>query len=214
MRTFVKRIYKFCRSALKKLYLHIKKQEIQKKLFLFSCPYKLHLGCGRTRLEGWINIDRVMLTGTVDIVWDLNQGIPVKDSSCELLYCEHLLEHMAVTEGVSFLRECRRVLQPGGILRIAMPSLDVLIETSYLGNWREWWTLPEYQFVQTRAEMLNISFYWWGHKWLYDREELHRRLREAGFVSIKDVEWGYSDVLELRNRETRAESLLICEAQK
>ena len=54
----------------------------------------------------------------------------------------------------------------------------------------------------------------WGHKWLYDREELHRRLSEAGLRKIKDVEWGRSDSLKLRNRESRRDSLLICEAQK
>jgi hypothetical protein len=51
--------------------------------------------------------------------------------------------------------------------------------------------------------MLNMAFRAWGHKWLYDREELHRRLHEAGFTRVKDVEWGGSEEVELRNRETR-----------
>mgnify|MGYP003793632747 CR=1 FL=1 len=99
-------------------------------------------------------------------------------------------------------------------MRVAMPSLDDLIKKSYEGNWREqdWLTWPKYQHIKTRAEMLNISFREWGHQWLYDREELHRRLQEAGFTKIKDVEWGVSDWPELCGLETRLDSGLICEA--
>ena len=188
-----------------------------RKLFrLFSAPYKLHLGCGKIKFEGWVNIDLDRSIEAVDIVWDLTSGIPVEDSSCELIYCEHMLEHMSVEKGIFFLSECYRVLQHEGVLRIATPSLDVLLERSFKGNWREqdWLTWPEYQFIQTRAEMFNIFFRWWGHQWIYDREELHRRLHEAGFTNVRDVEWGNSEVPELRNRESRADSLLISEARR
>jgi predicted SAM-dependent methyltransferase len=97
-----------------------------------------------------------------------------------------------------------------------MPSLYVLVEKSANGTWRDqaWLQHPDHQHISTRAEMLNISFYQWGHKWLYDREELHRRLREAGFNEIEDMEWGQSKNGELQNREWRKDSLLICEAWK
>ena len=75
-------------------------------------------------------------------------------------------------------------------------------------------TWPEYEHIATRAEMLNISFRYWDHQWLYDREELRRRLLEAGFADILDVELGTSDVPELCSRETRKDSLLICEARR
>src|SRR5690606_640606 len=97
----------------------------------------------------------------------------------------------------------------------AMPCLDALVER-YVNNWRDqpWLALPDYQFIKTRAEMMNIAFRWWDHKWLYNREELRRRLEEAGFQQIRDVAWGESPVEELRNLETRPESVLICEAVK
>jgi predicted SAM-dependent methyltransferase len=177
-------------------------------------PYKLHLGCGTVRLEGWINVDAVATHPAVDVAWDLTQGIPAMRGSCALMYCEHFLEHLSVDGGLAFLAECRRVLMPDGVLRVAMPSLDVLLEKATVGDWRDqdWLTWPEYQFIQSRAEMLNISFRWWGHQWLYDRDELHRRLREAGFTRLQDVPWGVSEIPELRNLETRRDSLLVCEA--
>ncbi len=95
-----------------------------------------------------------------------------------------------------------------------MPSLDNLLEKCCSGNWRDqdWLTWPDHTFIQTRAEMINIFFRWWGHEWIYDSEEFHRRLKEAGFSQIRDVSWGQSDIDDLRDRETRKDSLLICEA--
>ncbi len=180
----------------------------------FTAPYKLNLGCGRVRFDGWINIDSDPAVSTPDLVCDLTLGLPFEDESCRFVYCEHFLEHLSAEQGVAYLRECRRVLRPAGILRIAMPSLDVILEKSCGPNWRdqEWLAWEHYQFIQTRAEMLNIVFRWWGHQWLYDREELHRRLREAGFARIRDAERNQSDEPELCGRETRQDSLLVCEA--
>jgi predicted SAM-dependent methyltransferase len=177
---------------------------------------RIHLGCGRIRFDGWVNIDGDPSISTPDVIWDVGRGIPVPDASCELVYSEHLLEHLKVEDGVALLRECWRVLAPGGRLRFAMPSLDSILERCAAGQWRDqdWLTWPDHQFIQTKAEMLNIVFRWWGHQWIYDAEEFHRRLREAGFTTIHDAAWGESAVPELRNRETRKDSLLICEAEK
>lgn len=187
-----------------------------RKLRRFSPPYKLHLGCGSVRLDNFVNIDLEWRNPAIDLVWDLSTGLPVPEASCQFIYCEHVLEHFPVEQGMNLLRDCRRALTSGGVLRIAMPSLDAILEKAVRPDWRqqEWLTWPEYQFIRTRAEMLNVCFYWWGHRWLYDREELHRRLGEAGFQTIRDVNWGESEIPELRHRETRKDSILICEAEK
>jgi predicted SAM-dependent methyltransferase len=90
------------------------------------------------------------------------------------------------------------------------------VENYFSANWRdqEWLGWPEYSSISTPAEMLNISFRWWGHRWLYDREELHRRLRAAGFQKVSDVAWGESEWPDLSNLERRRDSRLICEVQK
>jgi predicted SAM-dependent methyltransferase len=182
----------------------------------FEAPYRLHLGCGKIRLDGWINVDFEASEGITDAVWDLRYPLPLPDGSCALIYSEHLLEHLRVDDGVALLRDGHRLVREGGVLRCAMPSLDRLIEQSFTGDWRQqdWLTWPEYKFIQTRAEMLNIAFRWWGHQWLYDREELHRRLHEAGFSKIRDVEWGVSEIADLQGLEARRDSCLICEAER
>lgn len=182
----------------------------------FRSPYRINAGCGTAPFDGWVNIDSNKELAKVDVYWDLSQGLPTPDTSCSLIYSEHVLEHLSVPQGLHFLRDCHRSLAPGGVLRTAMPSLDDILEKSAAGCWHDqaWLREPQWQFIASRAEMFNIMFRWWGHQWIYDREELHRRLREAGFQRIKDVAWGESDLQDLRRRETRPSSLLICEAEK
>jgi predicted SAM-dependent methyltransferase len=178
-------------------------------------PYKLHVACGQVKLAGWINVDRDPVSSVVDLSWDVRQPLPIDDGSCELIHNEHFLEHLTVDEGLAFLRECRRALIPGGVFRVAVPDLADCVRQYLDDDWRQpWMTKYGYDWIQTRAEKLNVEFRNWEHQWLYDREELHRRLREAGFENIRDCERLQSTVPALRGLETREESTLVCEAIK
>lgn len=55
---------------------------------------------------------------------DLRLGIPYADESFDVVYHSHLLEHFPKKAAPPFLRECRRVLKRGGIIRIAVPDLE------------------------------------------------------------------------------------------
>jgi SAM-dependent methyltransferase len=57
----------------------------------------------------------------VKVVCDLNKEIPFADGSVDVLTLSNVLEHIA--EPLTLLRECRRVLRPGGILLGAVPFL-------------------------------------------------------------------------------------------
>jgi predicted SAM-dependent methyltransferase len=186
----------------------------RKALARYTAPLKLNIGCGSVRFDKWVNVD--IASTAADVIWDATERFPLEDECCALIYSEHFLEHLNVEQGLRFLSECNRLLQTGGVLRIAMPSLDYLIDRYTRGDWRnqEWLKLPEYGSIATKAEMLNVAFRWWGHQWLYDREELRRRIQEAGFSTVTGKEWGASDEPDLRGRETRPDSLLICEAVK
>ena len=173
---------------------------------------KLHLGCGTVRLDGWINID---LETRADLALDVRRPLPFKDGAARLIYHEHLMEHLTVEEGCAGLRDWFRLLGPGGVLRIATPDLAYVVER-YGGDWRDqaWLRLPEYAFIRTRAEMINVSFRWWGHRYLYDGEELERRMRDAGFASVRRCALRQSAVPELAGLETRDDSKLIVEGVK
>jgi predicted SAM-dependent methyltransferase len=74
-------------------------------------------------------------------------------------------------------------LKPDEVMRIAMPDLAKAVN-KYLRINPKKDTDPKklgLEFIKTRAERINSAFRWWGHKWIYDWEELERRIKEAGF---------------------------------
>ena len=188
----------------------------RRSLTVFRPPYRLNVGCGNIPFHGWINVDANYVPGVTDMLWDATDPFPMPNGCCEFIYNEHFLEHLSVESGFAFLKECHRLLQPGGVLRVAMPAINEPVRQYYEDDWKNqpWLEKYGYTWIKTRAEMLNIAFRYWGHQWLYDREELHRRLTEAGFESIRDAHRGESTVVDLQDRETRDETLLVCEAIK
>ena len=176
-------------------------------------PHRLNIGSGKAPFAGWINLD-LDPDPTVDLVWDITDGLPFPDGSCALIYSEHFLEHIPLPQAIAFLKECRRVLQPGGMVRVGMPLVAEPVRRYYENTWKEapWLQKYGYTWIATRAEFINICFREWGHQWLYDEEELTRRLKEAGFLTVYPAEWGQSTEPALCGRETRRETFLICEA--
>ena len=83
----------------------------------------LNLGCGAAFNEEWTNIDFVS-TGKDVIAHNLLAGIPMPDNTFEVVYHSHVLEHFPKEKALYFIRECFRVLKPGGIIRIAIPDLE------------------------------------------------------------------------------------------
>lgn len=85
--------------------------------------YYLNLGCGSHFHPDWINIDIVAMDPRVT-VHDLRRNIPYADNSCEVVYHSHVLEHFPRLVALNFIRECYRVLKPGGIIRVVVPDLE------------------------------------------------------------------------------------------
>ncbi|NJO20530.1 MAG: methyltransferase domain-containing protein [Spirulinaceae cyanobacterium RM2_2_10] len=83
----------------------------------------INLGCGGCYHPDWTNVD-CQVTGPGVIAYDLTQGIPFPDESFSVAYHSHLLEHLPKSAAEPFLRECYRVLQPSGTLRVAVPDLE------------------------------------------------------------------------------------------
>jgi predicted SAM-dependent methyltransferase len=90
----------------------------------------LNLGCGDRFHPAWTNINFTS-SGEDVIVHNLTRGIPLPNTSCEVVYHSHLLEHFPKNQAESFLRECYRVLVKGGIIRIVVPDLE-FIAKAYL----------------------------------------------------------------------------------
>ncbi len=87
-------------------------------------PY-INLGCGFTFNENWVNVDFIS-TGKDVIAHNLTKGIPFKDNSFKAAYHSHVLEHFMKVDAEKFISECYRILQPKGVLRVAIPDLEAI----------------------------------------------------------------------------------------
>lgn len=173
---------------------------------------RIHLGCGKNRIRGWLNIDGDA-SGRPDLVADLRIGIPLEDNSVDRIYSEHFFEHCTLEQGMVLFAECLRVLTPGGVMRTAMPNLREAV-MYYLDGWRNQDWLRDFPHIDSAARMLNVSLREWGHQYVYDHDELALRLRQVGFCDIQAPGLGESSHADLRNLESRPESTLIIEASK
>ena len=63
------------------------------------------------------------------IAHDLRRGVPFPDATFDLVYHSTMLSMMHATEALTFMRECRRVLKPGGVLRVVTEDLEQMCRT-------------------------------------------------------------------------------------
>ena len=132
-------------------------------------PLKLHLGCGRKRLEGFINIDMNISMAT-DYVCHCGR-LPCPDNSVERIETYHVFEHIPLDQREATLREWLRVLLPGGTLVIECPNLDEAMRQYLAGNTERLFSV----FGRQR-------FPGDGHFWGYTEESLRKILLDHGFA--------------------------------
>ena len=150
---------------------------------------KLHFGCGSNIKEGYINID---LNNEVDLSLDLRERLPFLTDSCSMIYSEHFLEHLGYPdEAMFFLRECYRILRPGGIFSVGVPDTEWPIRAytgdPYYADWFQYVKENAYpKWITTKMECVNHSFRQGDeHKFAYDFETLKRALEIAEFIEVK-----------------------------
>lgn len=128
----------------------------------------LNLGGGSNTIEGALTAD---LDPRADTYMDLATKLPFGDASIDYVFTEEFIEHISKADAAIMLRECARVLKPGGVLRIATPDLDWLSAGVLDG------TVP--------CDVVNGSFYGHGHQYLYSRAEMLKAVRAAGFSDVR-----------------------------
>lgn len=155
---------------------------------------RLHIGCGGQLLEGWINIDVHPAPLALNVLW----GLPFAAGSVAYVFVSHLLEHLFHPRDVKpFLAELRRVLAPGGIVRIVVPDVEQCIEAYeqrdalFFASRREFWSWwPENptrleDFLAYAGAGPEPAYLFEAHKYGYDYETLARTLTEAGFTAVE-----------------------------
>jgi SAM-dependent methyltransferase len=188
---------------------------------------RLNVGCGPTPTEGWINYDnswsvrlarrpllvRALTTARLiteaqrhlcdvarreGIRFGTAEAIGHADGSVDVIYSSHMLEHLDRAAGSQFLAEAHRVLKPGGVIRVAVPDLgmlvdrynadgdaDRLVEASLLAT-----ETPKTVVAKLRYLVLGSRH----HAWMYDARSLVAALERAGFESARTLDAGTTTI--------------------
>ena len=151
----------------------------------------VNVACGPQVLDGFINVELVGPPPRVR--WDCRRSVPLADESAAGIRVEHFLEHIEPREELpAFLRDCRRALESGGVLRVIVPDAERFLRAYCqpgLDGLRELAVpIPFPSDLPTRMDVINHIFYsWHEHRWAYDFETLAHRMRAAGFTVIERV---------------------------
>lgn len=90
---------------------------------------KLNLGAGKSwRVQGWTNIDKLDHGGNTNHVCDFSAGdyyLPVTDSSVDMIFTSHVIEHLATRDVIRLLGKCLSAMKSGAVIRILCPDYDV-----------------------------------------------------------------------------------------
>jgi predicted SAM-dependent methyltransferase len=171
---------------------------------------RLNWGCGTHPEPGWINSDVKDGPG-IDMSGDIRDGLPLEDASIDYVVSIHALPELPLPDQVPALRELRRVLVDGGVLRLALPDLDRGIRAYQAGD-------ASYFLVSDEdARSLGAKFVthmlWHGYtRTLFTADLVEELLERAGFARVRPCAFretasGIPDIVSLDNRER--ESLFV-----
>jgi SAM-dependent methyltransferase len=162
-------------------------------------------------------------------IHDVRKGLPYEDNCLLYLYSSHCFEHLYRDQARRFLGECLRVLKPGGILRLVVPDLELLIrQYTHAGQGQDQnarGELPADAFVRQllmvrESPPRGIVDRWFKpilgkhtiHCWAYDWQSLRARFLEAGFTNVRRcsyLESSIPDIEFLDLAEKKDESLYV-----
>jgi len=102
------------------------------KAFMMKKPVMLNIGCGLNTFDGWVNVDGFDNCNP-DVLWDLNKTPwPWDNNSVDQIYANHVFEHLR--DWLSALKECARILKPGGELQINVPDHTSTTSQGYIDH--------------------------------------------------------------------------------
>jgi len=201
-----------------------------------TTPKKVNLGCGPNAPDGWLNVDgswnawlsnhrflrsALETLGLINpnhgaqwkvrpLVHDLTEPLPFRDNTVSAVYAAHVIEHLYLTRAQDLLSECKRVLRPGGVLRLVVPDLHSMV-ASYLKKKSGPLSFEKIEAADELNEKLGFRspappngnllfkfYYLWKdfhhHKWMYDSDSLKRYLEQAGFTDVVEKGFRESDI--------------------
>lgn len=152
---------------------------------------RLNVGCGQWPLLYWTNLDAAK-DAHADIYATV-PPIPYPDGSLDEIYAGHFLEHLSEQDATAFLKECHRCLIPSGKLGIVVPDTREIMRR-YLREDHDRIEVPRgrYHYMDDLDSICRVFLYSTiqdsPHLWSYDHVTLARKLTQAGFEIVGEID--------------------------
>src|SRR5215207_6812351 len=144
---------------------------------------RLNWGCGHRGEPSWINSDQKDGPG-IDISCDIRDGLPLESDCIDYCVSIHALPEVPYPDLVPILQELRRVLKPGGVLRLALPDLLKGVEAYRRGD-RDYFLIPDEDARSTGAKLIT-QLVWYGYvRTFFTGDFTEELLRNAGFGLVE-----------------------------
>jgi predicted SAM-dependent methyltransferase len=144
---------------------------------------KLHLGCGKRHLPGFVHVD-LADSPHVDYRHSVDRLEMFPDGSADLIYASHVLEYFDRIEAERVLMEWNRVLRAGGVLRLAVPDFRALAQVYFDSGKLQLILGPLYGRMEIPGNESVIY-----HRTAYDFEALKELLEHVGFGDVHLYDW-------------------------
>uniref|UniRef100_A0A6C0LXG7 Methyltransferase type 11 domain-containing protein n=1 Tax=viral metagenome TaxID=1070528 RepID=A0A6C0LXG7_9ZZZZ len=186
---------------------------------------KIHLGCGRTHLEGWLNLDWDKCGNEKTIIADLRKPLNFSNNVVDFIFSEHVIEHFTEIQGYNILKEAYRILKKGGVFRVICPDLELYLKVyqnwndstqnkniKQLFNTKEQWLnyamIGESNWRGPNLLCKNTNYNSDGHKFIYTTEDIKRKSKKIGFSKFNICKYRDSRYDELKNLDSHGEENL------
>jgi len=171
---------------------------------------RLNWGCGPCVVPGWINSDRLSVEG-IDLRCDIRTGLALESDSIDYIAAIHALQDLGYGHVIPALRELRRVLKSGGVLRLGLPDLDKAIR-AYLDRDEAYFYVPQEDATSMGAKLVTQITWYGSVRTPFTFDFIAEWLQKAGFRFVtrcvyKQTASDYRDIVELDNRDR--ESLFV-----
>jgi SAM-dependent methyltransferase len=174
-------------------------------------------GCGLCAPKEWVNYDisptlrirKIPIIGKLItkvfnhemdfseniICGDIVKGLGEIHDTVDVVYCSHILEHLALEDLRNALRNTYTMLKPGGVFRFVLPDLEYMART-YIANVDRHDSDSAIKFMEssllgvTKREhgvrAFTINFLGNSHHlWMWDYYSLAAELSNIGFKNIR-----------------------------
>lgn len=161
---------------------------------------KLNIGCGKTPIPGWTNTDLEPSLPNVQYL-DATKKFHYIDNYFDIVFSEHMFEHIDLNGQINMLEEIYRTLKQGGTFVLTCPTMEFLIDLynnpttennkRYIEFHSKNYGHPYNRFFGTdeslsKSIVINNFMHMWGHLSIYDCPTIIKMLQTVGFANIKE----------------------------